>query len=503
MKKYIYIILIYMTSLIASSCSDWFDVTAPSEIRKDDHFSSVTGFQQSLIGCYIGMTDDALYGTNLSWFATEIMAHQFNPYVNSTNIGLAYWLQSFNYTNTYTTPTVEEIWEKAYNVIVNVNDELANIEEKKEILDDLNYHIIKGELLAIRAYIHFDLLRLYGYGNWSQRDTELDEKRTIPYATEVSKDPAPQYSGAETIKLLLNDLNEAAALLKDYDPITKTKAASFYQEYNEEGFFNERTLRMNYYAVKALQARVYLWRGKNEDIVNALSAANEIITALENNIAINEMYTYCNFLTPETVNKSCTSMSRENIFGLNVSDVASRIVNYIKPYYLDSENTPMYLLTTDAMSLYENSATDIRLTTLMEPNTNAQNTGYTPLKVYQSDLANDYKNKISMIRIPEIYYIAAECYVKQNNPNLPLALNCLNTVREKRGLYTPLEDLDAEQILVEIQKEYHKEFLSEGVMFYYYKRTETKTIPNYTEDMEDAQYVLPYPEFEIQSGRVQ
>lgn len=38
---------------------------------------------------------------------------------------------------------------------------------------------------------------------------------------------------------------------------------------------------MNYYAVKALQARVYLWRGKNEDIVNALSAANEIITALE------------------------------------------------------------------------------------------------------------------------------------------------------------------------------------------------------------------------------
>lgn len=99
-----------------------------------------------------------------------------------------------------------------------------------------------------------------------------------------------------------------------------------------------------------------------------------------------------------------------------MSDVASRIVNYIKPYYLDSENTPMYLLTTDAMSLYENSATDIRLTTLMEPNTNAQNTGYTPLKVYQSDLANDYKNKISMIRIPEIYYIAAECYVKQIIP---------------------------------------------------------------------------------------
>ena len=145
-------------------------------------------------------------------------------------------------------------------------------------------------------------------------------------------------------------------------------------------------------------------------------------------------------------------MSRENIFGLNVSDVASRIVNYIKPYYLDSENTPMYLLTTDAMSLYENSATDIRLTTLMEPNTNAQNTGYTPLKVYQSDLANDYKNKISMIRIPEIYYIAAECYVKQNNPNLPLALNCIiRNFCQKELCFTIIKELELKPFLT-IQK---------------------------------------------------
>ena len=98
-----------------SSCSDWFDVTAPSEIRKDDHFSSVTGFQQSLIGCYIGMTDDALYGTNLSWFATEIMAHQFNPYVNSTNIGLAYWLQSVSYTHLDVYKRQILLWEMQFS----------------------------------------------------------------------------------------------------------------------------------------------------------------------------------------------------------------------------------------------------------------------------------------------------------------------------------------------------------------------------------------------------
>lgn len=503
MKKFIYILFISVSSLLTTSCSDWFDVTSPSEIRKDDHFSSVTGFQQSLIGCYIAMTANGLYGANLSWFSIELMAHQFNPYSNTSNTGLEYWLQSFNYTNTYTNPLIEDTWKSAYNVIANVNDELANIDAKREVLDDLNYHIIKGELLAIRAYVHFDLLRLYGYGNWSQRSEQIATKQTIPYATQLSKELPPQHNGTETINLLLNDLSEAAALLKDYDPITKAKAISDYNQYNEEGFFNDRTLRLNYYAVKALQARVYMWRGGSEDIANALKAANEVIKATENGIIINEMGTYCYFLTPGTINKSSTSMSRENIFGLNVSDVSKLIANHIIPYYLDNDNQNMYIQTADALELYENSAIDLRLTTLMEANTNAKNTGYTPLKVYQGELSIDFKNKISMIRLPEIFYMAAECYVKQTIPDLDMALNCLNTVREKRGLYTPLKNLEVEEVLAEIQKEYRKEFLSEGVMFYYYKRTGATTIPHYAEVMGDAQYVLPYPEFEIISGRIQ
>lgn len=88
-------------------------------------------------------------------------------------------------------------------------------------------------------------------------------------------------------------------------------------------------------------------------------------------------------------------------------------------------------------------------------------------------------------------------------PNLDMALQRLNKIRENRGISTPLENLNADQIIKEIQKEYHKEFISEGVMFYYYKRTGCKSIPNYSEEMTDTQYLLPYPTFEIQSGRVQ
>ena len=106
------------------------------------------------------------------------------------------------------------------------------------------------------------------------------------------------------------------------------------------------------------------------------------------------------------------------------------------------------------------------------------------------------------MRMPEMYYIAAECHLANND--VKAALDLLTVVRNQRGVY---EELDAamsvEQAMEEIEKEYHKEFLLEGVMFYYYKRTGADVLPNMDTPMTDEQYVLPYPEFELQNGRIQ
>lgn len=164
----------------------------------------------------------------------------------------------------------------------------------------------------------------------------------------------------------------------------------------------------------------------------------------------------------------------------------------------------MYIEPETANQVYENSTTDVRFTTLLNQSLTSSSLGYVPLKVYQSSTINQYyKNKISMIRLPEVYYIAAECCATGTPANLEKAITYLNHVRQKRGLYEDLKNLDATQIINEIKKEYRKEFLSEGVMFYYYKRTGASEIPYRSEIMEDKQYVLPYPTYEIQSGRVQ
>ena len=86
---------------------------------------------------------------------------------------------------------IEKVWEKSYSVIANVNDALDHIDRRKDGLDSVNYRIIKGELLAVRAYIHFDLIRLFGCSDLAGR-TDLESRHTVPYLTSVDKDAAPQ-----------------------------------------------------------------------------------------------------------------------------------------------------------------------------------------------------------------------------------------------------------------------------------------------------------------------
>lgn len=500
MKKYISILLISMITL--TSCNDWFDVTSESEIREKDHYSTLAGFQQSLIGCYIGMTQDALYGKALSWYAIEILGHQFNPVTSFSSASREMQeYEKFNYQQTQVNPTIESIWAEAYSVIANANQTLVNLEDKKNNINEVYYHVIKGELLAIRAYMHFDLLRLYGYGNWKERTAELNSKNTIPYVTTLSKTPTPQRTGKETLQLLLQDLATAAEVLKEYDPITQKHPASYYTGIDSDGFFKDRTLRLNYYAVKALEARIHLWEGSKESIDKALAAVEEIITAIgDNGIVMKDMYTYSYLMTEISIyNHSLTS---EALFSLNVSAVTNRIVHYIIPNFDNTHYTAMYISPTDVETMYENINSDVRFNLLLSQS-QGESRGYTPIKIHQTSLYEAIQNRLNLIRLPEVYYMAAECYATGTTPNLNMALERLNKIREIRGITIPLKELNADQIIQEIQKEYRKEFLSEGVMFHYYKRTGSLSVPNYAEMMTDKQYVLPYPTFELQSGRVQ
>lgn len=480
-----FIIILLLGILIISSCKKgWLDVISTAEISADDQFSSESGFKDALMGVYIGMTDRQLYGSQLTWGALDLISHQYEPYISS--LAGYYSFQNHDYRSVQATSQVDAIWNRTYTVIADVNNALAYIDKNKSVLNPISYSIIKGELLGLRAYLHFDLMRVYGYGNIAAR-TDLAGKLAIPYVREFGKTVTPQLSYTETFALLLNDINAANQLLKE-DPIFNNpkKPTTYYTEVNRDGFFNDREKRMNYYALSALKARVLLWMGGTQNLANAAIAAEEVIQYSSKTLAASTSAASDPLLYPE------------HLFNLNVmglEDIVDRYLNGSTATNYDA----LLILPQNAQALYETSnpnigLVDIRYNTLLVNDTR----GMFSIKLRQfNKLA--HRNTIPLIKLPEMYYIAAENYV---STNLPKAIDYLNTVRTARGIIQniPANSTDV-QVKSELTKEYRKEYISEGQLFYYYKRLGFTTIPNYAVAATDKIYVLPYPQAEIEFGQ--
>ncbi len=85
------------------------------------------------------------------------------------------------------------------------------------------------------------------------------------------------------------------------------------------------------------------------------------------------------------------------------------------------------------------------------------------------------------------------------------AISLLNTVRSYRKLGDfPLPaTLSADEVNTEIFKEYRKEFLGEGQLFFYYKRLNLQSIEGAGVTANDNIYVLPMPDNEVEFGQRQ
>lgn len=514
MKNSIKYLLLGAAAFALASCENWLDVTPPSEIRDKDHYSTAEGFQQTLLGCYIAMTKEALYGENLTWHLVEMLGRQYDARRNSA--AADYYLDRYNYTAAKSVQVIEDVWEKSYSVITNANAALENIERKREELDTVNYRIIKGELLAVRAYLHFDLMRLFGCSGLAGR-TDLESRYTIPYSTTVEKDMAPQLTYAETLRRLTADLTEAARLL-EIDPIRGAYPAEVYAEANEDGFYNFREMHLNYYAVRALQARVCMWEGSAESKRLALRAALEVIGDPVGYTIYGSALQLRTFTDATRVPTTEMCFPSEHLFALNVNDLASRIRSNLNREYSSDDRQLRTLciknsIADDIFEIRGAGITDCRYKQLYH------NTDYwpegtkSPSKLHQATSTGAdylYEDLLPLIRLPEMYYIAAECYTTGPEKNLAEARRLLDVVRTARAVYEPLDEhLDETATMAEIEKEYRKEFICEGVVFYFYKRLGYEKLPRQSDVLSatavigDAVYMLPYPEFEKQTGRVQ
>ena len=97
----------------------------------------------------------------------------------------------------------------------------------------------------------------------------------------------------------------------------------------------------------------------------------------------------------------------------------------------------------------------------------------------------------------EAYYIAAETAFEQSG-KVSDGVGYLNTVRTRRNIMEELPaTLTADEFREEIRKEYAKEFIAEGQLFFYYKRLNEPSIPGFYGAFTADSYVVPIPSEEI------
>ncbi|MFT3902785.1 MAG: RagB/SusD family nutrient uptake outer membrane protein [Niabella sp.] len=472
-KQFIYIIFSLVT-LTFVSCSKWLEVQPEDKITEDQVYSSPQNIYDALNSIYVNIGKPALYGQDLTMTFVEILAQQYN--VATSHI--FYPFAQYNYADKKVLDTTESIWTNAYSNIAGANNFIETLGKYPGVIPQKQEDILIGEAIALRAFLHFDLLRLFGPIYNSADST----KPSIPYYRKISSNYNPYLPANAVIDSILQDISTAQAYLSN-DPVITNGSAG---DEADNTFFQNRNYRMNYYALKALEARVQLYRGNK---AAALDAAKFVINNAQDKfpwITSNKILSEKNspdrvFSTELLFGAMYTSLYnvQQNIYDQNLQDA-----NILAP--LDGRLKAVYEDPT-----YPN---DFRYTPMwIAPNVTSKT--YKTFYKYAdvADVKKSFRFTIPLIRISEMYYIVAEC-----EPDAATAVGYLNTVRFNRGI----PDLAATvNVTTEIRKEYMKEFYGEGQLFYYYKRTKAATIPNGAAAtgniaMNATKYVVPVPQSE-------
>lgn len=477
MKK-IYISLLCFGAMAATSCSDYLDVRPKGEKVENEQFETAKGFEDAIYGVYGSMADGSLYGRDLLWGVTEILSQ--NVCCSSQ---YAKALSSYDYTNnSEVRGALKNIWSTAYKSIGYANNVIYNL-DKKSPDDLLYYNQYRGEMLAVRALIHFDLLRLFASTD--------ESKRGIPYVTTFNFSVKPFSTVGECYEKIIKDLTEAETLLaSDEDIVVYPHDNTRYDR-----FMNWRETHMNLYAIKALLARVYWYRG---DMTNAARYACQVIDSGKFPlVGVTDIQNYL----------AGVLSAEETIFGIYSTaylETSKTLLyewsSYVTYHAYDDRSGSSYIDSWENVYNKDVDGTvqDFRKTHFV------QNTGYTRiLKLVDSKSIENSNNvddsKISGVTVmhsSEMYLIAAEALL---DVDYDRALGYFNDEITSRGLsqLRPDETLTKERIY----NEYRKELFCEGQTWYNMKRTNRDITSNYENRIipaSESLYVLPIPNEEFE-----
>lgn len=475
--------MILACSTMMVSCDSWLEVKPYDKISEDELQKSEEGYQKMLNGIYIDLNSDALYGQSLSVEMIEVMGGAYAIGTDNSVWGNYKDLSNYQYGTEYWRNRLDQTWNKAYALILNCNKILENIDQNQDLFTGGNYYAVKGEALALRAMLHFDMLRLFGPVYAKDSD-----KKAIPYYNKQTNSPEPILTAKEVAEKVVADLEEARILLAN-DPVKTEGTLMSGSQDGTSNFMRYRALRLNYYAVEALLARVNLYMGNKTE---AFKYATDVIKTADQGIFpfVDKSLVIGSPADPDRI------FSSEVLFALTNTSRSKIHKNFYDPSRL-----PNYVFRMDdnLMSniVYGGAATTGGYQDDYRYRANWIATGSNRYFYKYSDMVANgsiQNTMIPMIRLGEMFLIAAE----SQSDNLANGVQYVNALRRNRGvanLQTLTPDL--------LKYEYIRELYGEGQLFYLYKRLNSDIITssnaNKNPKASDLIFVVPLPDSETEN----
>ena len=471
--------------VLLTSCNKWLDVKPADQKEREDQYSTESGFCLALSGAYLKMKSNNLYGQAMTMTSMEYLAQLWTTEVEEIQN-----FMDFDWEGDYAKSQMASTFSEMYNTIYLLNDILIQMEVQgeKAIPDEEIRYMIQGEAFALRAFCHFDILRLFG-------PSPVDPNRnavSLPYSETASIQLIPYYSYDDFVQKIWTDVNRADSLLKQVDPVLSLT----FEELNSPSrllssnkiindFQAYRRVRFNYWALQAFKARMSLYLG---DKTSAYEYATSLINARINGTLVGDISQF----SVDIANQWYTLPS-ETIFAVNCFDLIESIENI----FTNRQNV-LYKFETDQLvleNLFDNQSADVRRNLWVDM-TYESTPHYGLRKYWQLDEEDNqdvmiYGQQIPIFRMSEMYLIAAECAPSLSEGNV-----WLDEFRKNRGLQN-IDCSTQEQLNNEILKEYLKEFYAEGHMFFTYKRLgASEMIWNEERQINVSEYQIPLPDTE-------
>jgi hypothetical protein len=490
MKKIIINILVVLPLLMFSvSCNKWLDVKPKTQVNADDMFETYKGFRDALTACYIKMNDRDAYGELLTMSAIESMAQLWE--VDENYRPGDYYLMKFDYDNDYAKAEIKRIYAGLYNVIVQANTIIINMDGSGDaISNETTRSVIAGEAYAIRAFCHLDVLRLFG-----QMPKNASKQVSLPYAETVSINVMPPYYNYEQfIAKIESDLDKAESLLENNDPVFKYSFPDLNYPSTidlDDTYLAYRQFRFNYWAVKAIKARLYLYTGQT---TKAYTAAKEILTA--ENTDGTPLLTLSGSTDITSGYLTCPSESLIALSNYQLEDYVNSLLGGYDGAQVSS--TMLHLTEAKFAELFSGQVTSSHNRyNYVWNRTTVTNQSYirpTLKKYYQNpDIsASNYNQAVPLIRLSEIYLIAMETTTDLAEAN---SLYADYMASHNVFISTPFES--KETLNTEILNEYRREFYAEGQMFFTYKRLGKTSMLWRSDPVTEDNYVVPLPNTEF------